>query len=276
MTSLNYLKEMFCENARSFKQIDDKTRALLALVVLFNVIFIILNAKKYFYTQHFISPKTLTVIFSFISASAFIYLLKDNLYKTFDFSIAQLKKSFVLGNVTFYLCFLVLWIYNIVMSMFHTKLGGDVQKIRQLAKIDIWQYLTIVMKYVVSLLNEELLLVAVFFIALSLFNKVNVKNVIFSTLASLTFFAILHMFAWNSVTIVSVLMNKLPAVFLFIFFLDIKPLYFSHLFNNCWVSLTMLSGMTGQVKSLIFVLFGIPMALYLADRAIKYEKEKET
>ena len=273
MNSLRYLKEMFCENAMSFKQIDDKTRVMLALVVLFNVVFIILNAKKVFYSQHFISPKTIPILYSIVSASAFIYILKNNLYKTFDFSINRLKRAFVFGNITYYLCFFVLWIYNVFMSFFHTKLGGDVQGLRQLAKIDIWQYSAIVIKYIFSLLNEELFLVAVFFIALSLFNKVSVKNVIYSTFISLTFFALLHMFAWNYATVPSVLINKLPAVFLFIFFMDIKPLYFAHLFNNCWVSLVMLNGMTGQLKSLIFVLFGLPMILYLADRAIKYENE---
>ena len=28
------------------------------------------------------------------------------------------------------------------------------------------------------------------------------------------------------------MMNKLPAVFLFVFFMDIKPLYIAHLFNK--------------------------------------------
>ena len=255
----------------SFKQIDDKTRVFLALVVMFNVIFVILNGMKYFSNIHYISPKTLSFLFSTISAGAFLYVLKDNLYKTFDLSFRRLKRAIVFGNITFYLCFLVLWIYNITMSLIYPKMGGDVQNLRQLAKIDIWQYLSIVIRYIVSLLNEELFLVAVFFIALSVFSKVSVRNVILSTFISLTFFAILHLFAWNIATVPSVLMNKMPAVFLFIFFMDIKPLYIAHLFNNCWVSLVMLNGMTGSLKSLIFVLFGIPMMLYLADRAIQYE-----
>lgn len=274
MNSLIYLKELFCKNARSFKQIDDKTRLLLGIIILFNVVYIVLNGMKYFSHLHYINAKTLSMIFSAFSACAFIYVLKDNLYKTFDLSLFRMKRALIFGNITYFLCFLLYWIYNTVMMIIYPPLGGDVQHLKQMLKVDIWQYLTIVLKYVCSLLNEELLIVAVFLIALSLFSKVSVKNVIVSSFIALIFFALLHAFSWNFATIPAIMMNKLPAVFLFVFFMDIKPLYIAHLFNNCWVSLTLMQGMTGTIKSLVFVIFAIPMILYLADCAIKYENIK--
>lgn len=275
MNSLIYLKELFCKNAMSFKKIDDKTRLLLGIIIFFNVVYIVLNGMKFFSHQHYINSKTLSIIFSAISASAFIYVLKDNLYKTFDFSLSRMKRALVFGNITYFLCFLVYWLYNTIMAITFPVLGGDVQHIKQMVKIDIWQYLTIVLRYICSLLNEELLIVAVFLIVLSLFNKVAVRNVIISSSIALIFFALLHVFSWNFATIPAIMMNKLPAVFLFIFFMDIKPVYIAHLFNNCWVSLTLIQGMTGTIKNLIFVLFAIPMILYLADCTIKYEYKCE-
>ena len=275
MDNLLYLKNVFCKNALSFRQLDGRTRMFVALLLLGNVIYIILNGKKYLSHFKYLSQGDIAIIVSAFSVVAFIYVLREHLYKTLDFSVNRMGRAIVFGNATYFLCFIVYWLYNTVMSILYPVMGGDVQGIKQMAKVDWYSYGTLVFRYIFSLLNEELLICAAFLVILSIFSSVTVRNVIISLIGALAFFSVMHVFAWNLATIPAIMMNKAPAIVLFVFFMDIKPLYFSHLFNNCWVSLSVVEGMTGSIKSLIFFIFLLPLMLFLVSHTIQNFRHQE-
>lgn len=275
MDNLLYLKDVFCKNALSFRQLDGRTRMFAALLLLGNVIYIILNGKKYLSHFKYFSQGDIAIIVSALSVVAFTYVLRDHLYKTLDFSANRMGRAIVLGNATYFLCFIVYWLYNTVKSILYPVMGGDVQGIKQMAKVDWYSYGTLVFRYIFSLLNEELLICAAFLVILSIFSSVTVRNVIISLIGALAFFSIMHVFAWNLATIPAIMMNKAPAIILFVFFMDIKPLYFSHLFNNCWVSLSVVEGMTGSIKSLIFFIFLLPLMFFLVSHTIQNFRHQE-
>lgn len=267
MNELKYLKNTFCQNAVSFPIIDAKTRFWLAIILLLNIAYIIANGHHVFSNLGFISNRTLNTIAFGLSAGGFILVLRNYLNNTLDFSVKRLKRSVVYANIAYISGYIIYWAYNTIMSVMKPSMGGDVQKIRQITKIDFANYCTLVTKYIFSVINEELIIFAVFLIALSFF-KPKVRNTLFSVFIALLFFGLLHVSAWNWATVPAVMFNKLIPCLLMIFFMDLKPLYIAHLFNNCFVSLSIIQGMTGNIRNWIFFLFLVPLIVFVSKHTI--------
>ena len=275
MESLIYIKETFCKNATSFPQISDKTRFWLMAILILNIMYVIANGRHAFANQHYISVRTLNTVVFAISSAAFIFVLRNNLKNTLNFKKEQLKRSIVYASITYFLGHYIYWIYNVVMTILQPPLGGDVQGIRQMEKMDWYTYLTLFSKYIFTLINEELLIFAVMLIVMSFF-KPSVKVTLFSIFCALVFFGMLHGAAWNLAAIPAVMVNKLPACLLLVMFMDLKPLYFSHLFNNLFVSSAIVAGVTSNMRSWAIILFALPLVLWLCSHTISDIKAKET
>lgn len=262
MNFLYDVKENFKREATSFHKMDDKTMFYAGLIILFNIVYLVAHSRHMFQGLEFISNRGLNIIVFTLVSLAFLYVLRHHLYKTVSFTPKKLGKSVIYANIIFMASYFLYGSYNYIMHFFSTKMSGDVQHIRQMAKIDWETYGTLVLRYVVSLLNEELLIIAVFLIILSLFKTNKVKYTLFAMFASLFFFAFLHMVSWNPQTIPAVMVSKMPACLMFICLKDIKPLYLAHLFNNSWVALVTVGGMTGAIKNEVAMVFLLPCILY--------------
>ena len=256
---LQEIKDEFCSSALSFRKIDYKKRFLLSLIILFNVLYIFGNGGWFLGKFLGIGLRSANTIFSIVSVGLFLFVLKGNLYNTFKFKREKLFRSIVYADIVYITSFIFYSIYNYLMTIYRTPLGGDVQKLKEIAKVDWYSYATLVGRYIFSLLNEELLILAVFLIFLSMFNSNKVKNTMLSIFFTLVFFGFLHLAAWNWATIPAIMVSKFSAVIFFIFWKDIKPLYLAHLFNNSYVALITVEGMTGQLRNEIFCVFLIPL-----------------
>lgn len=257
---LQAIRDEFCSSALSFNKIDYRKRFFLSLIILFNVVYIFFNGGVYLSKFLDCGLRVANILFSIVSVTLFLFALKGNLYNTFKFQKGKLFRSIIYADITYITSFILYSLYNYIMTLYQTPLGGDVQKIKEIAKMDWLSYFTLVGRYVVSLLNEELLILAVFLIFLSMFNSNKVKNTLIAIFLTLVFFGFLHLAAWNWATIPAVMVSKFSAVILFIFWKDLKPLYLAHLFNNSYVALTTVQGMTGQFRNDVFFIFLLPLA----------------
>lgn len=258
------VKDLFIKEALSFKKINYKTMFCLSLILLLNIIYLFINGMGYLKGIPNISVRTINTMFSIISVALFLFTLKGNLYHTIEpQNKTTIKKTLLYANITFIFSYLVYYFYNHIMTMFKTPLGGDVQHISHITKIDWFNYITLIGRYVFSLFNEELILLSVFLIIFSFFKEHKVSNTVISMFGTLLFFGCLHWISWNAATIPAVMISKLPACFLFIFFKDIKPLYLAHLFNNSFVSLITVAGITNAIRMNILWIFLLPVICYL-------------
>ena len=98
--------------------------------------------------------------------------------------------------------------------------------------------------------------------------KQNATSVLISSCIAIGVFALLHAPSWNWATVPGIMISKLPHMLLLIYFLDVKPIYLAHLFNNIYVSLALVEGMTGNIKNWIFVIFLLPLAMWLISHTI--------
>lgn len=262
MDVLLFLKNVFVKNAITLPHIDAKTRFWLGTLLFLNILYVYANGHQIFSNLGWISNRTLNTISFGISAGGFLYILRPWLVSTLDFSPGRLKRTVVYASLAYFSCYLLYWFYNSLMKVFFPPMGGDVQKIRQIAKIDWMTYGSIVVKYIFTLMNEELIIFSVFLIALS-FMQPKVLNTLAAILIALLVFGLMHVSSWNWATVPAVMFNKLPACLLLIFFKDLKPLYLAHLFNNCFVSLVLVEGMTGNFRNWVFFAFMVPLLLFL-------------
>lgn len=259
------LKEYLKKEALSFNKIDYKKMFFLSLVLLGNIIYLFLLGMGYFKTIHNISLRTINTFYSIISCFLFIYILKDDLYNTFKFKTNKggIKNTFLFANITFICSSILYYFYNNFMLLVHPTLGGDVQHIHNITKIDWFNYFTLIGRYVFSILNEELILLSVFLIIISLFKTNTIKNIIIGLIGTIFFFGGLHYINWNIATVPAVIISKLPACVLFIFIKDIKPFYLAHLFNNAFVALLTVNGINNAIRTGIYWTFLLPLIIYL-------------
>ena len=256
------LKETFCRNALMLPRIGWRERMLLSLILLFDFWYVLANSQKAFAGIEIVSLRTLHMISFGGSALAFVYILRQHMMRTLDFSIGRLE-AVAYAGAAYLSSFMVYWAYNTAMTFFRTPLGGDVQHIGQTAKIGWDAYSLLVVRYIVTLANEELMIFAAFLLVFS-FMKQSAKSAFASCVIAVLLFSMLHAPSWNIATVPAVMANKLPAALMLVLFMDLKPLYLAHLFNNCYVSLSMVQGMTGNFRSWTFAIFLMPLVFWLA------------
>lgn len=268
MDVLIYLKNVFVKNATSLPCINAKTRFWLSVLLFLNILYVYANGHHMFTHLDWISNRTLNTIAFGVSAGGFLYILRPWLVNTLNFSRGRLKRSVVYASLTYFSCYILYWLYNSLTKWLFPPLGGDVQKIRQIAKIDWWTYGGIVVKYIFTLMNEELIIFSVFLIALS-FMQPKVLNTLVAIFTALLVFGLMHVSSWNWATVPAVMFNKLPACLLLVFFKDLKLLYLAHLFNNCFVSLVLVEGMTGNFRNWVFFAFLVPLLVFMGWHTVR-------
>lgn len=263
-----WLKDCFCNNAMKIKKIDERTICILSAIIMVNIAYIVLISTHNMPKIGVMSQRQVNTVFSFFSCAAFLYALRGNLYKTFDVEAKDFCRSFVQMDIIYLISTAMFIGYTKLMRAISSPLGGDVQHIHQMARIPWDVYFSLFIRYVFSILNEELLILALFLIVYSLFKKYSVKFILLSLVITLVVFGCLHIFSWNWATVPAVMISKFSAIALFIFFLDVKPVYFAHLFNNSYVVLGIVNGMTVPIKHGVLYVFYAPLIIFLVGYPI--------
>lgn len=243
---------------------------------------------KYVCANINVNIRTMNTIFSIVSCALFFFAMRGLLYNTFkklkdDEGNPSWKKTvyqaFAFGGITLFFNTALYRVYNFAMTYMYTPLGGDVQRLGSAPKMQVVEYGSLLMRYVFSLLNEELLIVAMFFTILAFLDEKKIWHVLIAMSGSLLIFGALHCVAWNFAAIPAVIMSKLPACLLFLYWKDIKPLYLAHFANNAIVTMMSVQGFSLMMQKNAYYVFFFPLFIYLTFHTLRdvffFEKDEE-
>lgn len=250
---LSSLVNKFINQSEKFFPLTKYSILKMTLFALLFVLYIISNSHFHFSSsiKFVLSSLYLTLVLFFCEKEIFYFFTARS-------SINGFKKR-IWKNTVFCWCTTTIivvpaiWVYHLFNVPFNAQGLGN------LPDVSIGRWIEINVYGIPNVVSEEIfnLLVLLVFSGLLVKLKRSLALIVSAILMSIVF-GLLHIFAWNPVTAISIFLSHITIALFFIYVRDIKPLILCHIINNL-IATSVITGMSVLIKPFILLPLTIPI-----------------
>ena len=269
---LSSLTNKFISQSEKFFPLTKYSILKMTLFALLFVLYIISNSHFHFSTsiKFVLSSLYLTLVLFFCEKEIFYFFTARRSINGFKKRIW--KSTVFCWCTTTIIVVPAIWVYHIFNVPFNAQGLGN------LPDVSIGRWIEINVYGIPNVVSEEIfnLLVLLVFSGLLVKLKRPLALIVSAILMSIVF-GLLHIFAWNPVTAISIFLSHITIALFFIYVRDIKPLIFCHIINNL-IATSVITGMSVLIKPIILLPLTIPILYWFVLEQIhtvwKMKKEK--
>lgn len=268
---LSSLTNKFISQSEKFFPLSKYSILKMTLFALLFVLYIISNSHFHFSSsiKFVLSSLYLTLVLFFCEKEISCFFTTQTSIKGFKKQIW--KNTVFCWCTTTIIVVPAIWVYRLFNVPFNAQGLGN------LPDVSIGRWIEINAYGIPNVVSEEIfnLLVLLIFSSLLIKLKRPLALIVSAILMSIVF-GLLHIFAWNPVTAISIFLSHITIALFFVYIRDIKPLILCHIINNL-IATSVITGMSVLIKPIILLPLTIPM-LYLfvfKQMHITFEMKKE-
>lgn len=250
---LSSLTNKFISQSEKFFPLSKYSILKMTLFALLFVLYIISNS-------HFHFSSSIKFVLSSLYLTLVLFFCEKEIscFFTVQTPINGFKKR-ILENTVFCWCTTTIivvpaiWVYHLFNVPFNAQGLGN------LPDVSIGRWIEINVYGIPNVVSEEIFNLLVLLIFSSLLTKLKRPlALIVSAILMSVVFGLLHIFAWNPVTAISIFLSHITIALFFIYIRDIKPLIFCHIINNL-IATSVITGMSVLIKPILLLPLTIPM-----------------
>lgn len=269
---LSSLVNKFISQCEKFFPLSKYSILKMTFFVLLFVLYIISNSHFHFSSsiKFVLSSLYLTLVFFFCEKEISYFFTARSSINGFKKRIW--KSTVFCWCTTTIIVVPAIWVYHLF------NLPFNAQGLGNLPDVSFGRWIEINVYGIPNVVSEEIfnLLVLLVFSGLLVKLKRPLALIVSAILMSIVF-GLLHIFAWNPVTAISIFLSHITIALFFIYVRDIKPLIFCHIINNL-IATSVITGMSVLIKPLILLPLTIPILYWFVLEQIhtvwKMKKEK--
>lgn len=150
-----------------------------------------------------------------------------------------------------------MWIYHLFEVPFNA------QGLNRMPTIALSRWFELNVYGIPNVISEEIFNLLVLLIFASIIRKFSRTTVmILSSILMSLVFGWLHIFAWNTLTALSIFLSHVTIALFFVYIRDVKPLIFCHIINNL-LATSVVTGMSVVIKPIVMLTMTVPVVVWL-------------
>ena len=151
-----------------------------------------------------------------------------------------------------------MWIYHLFEVPFNA------QGLNRMPTIELSRWFELNVYGIPNVISEEIFNLLVLLIFASIIRKFSRTTVmILSSILMSLVFGWLHIFAWNTLTALSIFLSHVTIALFFVYIRDVKPLIFCHIINNL-LATSVVTGMSVVIKPIVMLTMTVPVVVWFA------------
>lgn len=156
-----------------------------------------------------------------------------------------------------------MWIYHLFEVPFNA------QGLNRMPTIELSRWFELNVYGIPNVISEEIFNLLVLLIFASIIRKFSRTTVmILSSILMSLIFGWLHIFAWNTLTALSIFLSHVTIALFFVYIRDVKPLIFCHIINNL-LATSVITGMSVVIKPIVMLMMTVPVVVWLVVAVVE-------
>ena len=259
---LHIIKEKFIRQSNRFTPYSVVLTLKMTVFALLFILYIISNSQLHFNTETKLVLSTLYSVSAIFLCNREIGVFFKRRRKTQP--VKKVWKETVLCWCTPIIIVMpAMWIYHLFEVPFNA------QGLNRMPTIELSRWFELNIYGIPNVVSEEIFNLLVLLIFASIIRKFSrVTVMILSSILMSVVFGWLHIFAWNTLTALSIFLSHVTIALFFVYIRDVKPLIFCHIINNL-LATSVITGMSVVIKPIVMLTMTIPVVVWLVVEIIK-------
>ena len=263
---LYLIKEKFVRQSNRFVPHNIISILKMTVFALLFVLYIISNSQLHFNTETKLVLSSLYLVSAIFLCNKEIGVFFKRTRKTQP--VKKVWKETVLCWCTPIIIVMpAMWIYHLFEVPFNA------QGLNRMPTIEISRWFELNVYGIPNVISEEIFNLLILLIFASIIRKFSRPTVMILSSVLMSFvFGWLHIFAWNTLTALSIFLSHVTIALFFVYIRDVKPLIFCHIINNL-LATSVITGMSVVIKPIVMLTMTIPVVVWLVLEVIWKRKK---
>lgn len=263
---LHLIKEKFIRQSNRFTQHNLVSTLKMTVFALLFILYIISNAQLHFSSE-------IKLLLSLLYMFSVLFICN----KEIDVFFKRVRKNHPVKKVwrETVMCWCTpiiivmpaMWIYHLFEVPFNA------QGLNRMPTIELSRWFELNVYGIPNVISEEIFNLLVLLIFASIIRKFSRTTVmILSSILMSLVFGWLHIFAWNTLTALSIFLSHVTIALFFVYIRDVKPLIFCHIINNL-LATSVITGMSVVIKPIVMLTMTVPVVVWLVMEILKKKND---
>ena len=262
---LHLIKDKFIRQSNRFTQHNLVSTLKMTVFALLFILYIISNAQLHFSSE-------IKLLLSLLYMFSVLFICNKEIGVFFNrvrknHPVKKVWKETVMCWCTPIIIVMpAMWIYHLFEVPFNA------QGLNRMPTIALSRWFELNVYGIPNVISEEIFNLLVLLIFASILRKFSRTAVmILSSILMSLVFGWLHIFAWNTLTALSIFLSHVTIALFFVYIRDVKPLILCHIINNL-LATSVITGMSVVIKPIVMLTMTVPVVVWLVVEIIKKEK----
>lgn len=264
---LHLIKDKFIRQSNRFTQHNLVSTLKMTVFALLFILYIISNAQLHFSSEIKLLLSLLYMFSALFICNKEIGVFFNRVRK--NHPVKKVWKETVMCWCTPIIIVMpAMWIYHLFEVPFNA------QGLNRMPTIALSRWFELNVYGIPNVISEEIFNLLVLLIFASIIRKFSRTTVmILSSILMSLVFGWLHIFAWNTLTALSIFLSHVTIALFFVYIRDVKPLIFCHIINNL-LATSVITGMSVVIKPIVMLTMTVPVVVWLVVNVVKNVREK--
>lgn len=259
---LHLIKDKFIRQSNRFTQHNLVSTLKMTVFALLFILYIISNAQLHFSSEIKLLLSLLYMFSALFICNKEIGVFFNRVRK--NHPVKKVWKETVMCWCTPIIIVMpAMWIYHLFEVPFNA------QGLNRMPTIALSRWFELNVYGIPNVISEEIFNLLVLLIFASIIRKFSRTTVmILSSILMSLVFGWLHIFAWNTLTALSIFLSHVTIALFFVYIRDVKPLIFCHIINNL-LATSVITGMSVVIKPIVMLTMTVPVVVWFAVEILK-------
>ena len=263
---LHLIKDKFIRQSNRFTQHNLVSTLKMTVFALLFILYIISNAQLHFSSE-------IKLLLSLLYMFSVLFICNKEIGVFFkrvrkNHPVKKVWKETVMCWCTPIIIVMpAMWIYHLFEVPFNA------QGLNRMPTIALSRWFELNVYGIPNVISEEIFNLLVLLIFASIIRKFFRTTVmILSSILMSLVFGWLHIFAWNTLTALSIFLSHVTIALFFVYIRDVKPLIFCHIINNL-LATSVITGMSVVIKPIVMLTMTVPVVVWLVMEILKKKND---
>lgn len=263
---LHLIKDKFIRQSNRFTQHNLVSTLKMTVFALLFILYIISNAQLHFSSE-------IKLLLSLLYMFSVLFICNKEIGVFFkrvrkNHPVKKVWKETVMCWCTPIIIVMpAMWIYHLFEVPFNA------QGLNRMPTIALSRWFELNVYGIPNVISEEIFNLLVLLIFASIIRKFSRTTVmILSSILMSLVFGWLHIFAWNTLTALSIFLSHVTIALFFVYIRDVKPLIFCHIINNL-LATSVITGMSVVIKPIVMLTITVPVVVWLVMEILKKKND---
>lgn len=263
---LHLIKDKFIRQSNRFTQHNLVSTLKMTVFALLFILYIISNAQLHFSSE-------IKLLLSLLYMFSVLFICNKEIGVFFkrvrkNHPVKKVWKETVMCWCTPIIIVMpAMWIYHLFEVPFNA------QGLNRMPTIALSRWFELNVYGIPNVISEEIFNLLVLLIFASIIRKFSRTTVmILSSILMSLVFGWLHIFAWNTLTALSIFLSHVTIALFFVYIRDVKPLIFCHIINNL-LATSVITGMSVVIKPIVMLTMTVPVVVWLVMEILKKKND---